>query len=84
MTVCIWQADTVLPGSDFPDDTILQAIIRQHYENNKIVAAACHGVGGLLNEVVKRSNAQSKTRQSQVLIGLKKVLPGEKRSSVQS
>lgn len=39
---------------DFPDDTTIQTIIRNHYESGKIVAAICHGVGGLLN--VKLSN----------------------------
>lgn len=41
---------------DFPDNATLQSIIRQHYENNKIVAAVCHGVGGLLN--VKLSDGE--------------------------
>jgi putative intracellular protease/amidase len=41
---------------DFPDDTTLQRIIREHYEGNKIVAAICHGVGGLLN--VRLSNGK--------------------------
>lgn len=41
---------------DFPNDTTLQKIIREHYENNKIVSAVCHGVGGLLN--VKLSNGE--------------------------
>jgi putative intracellular protease/amidase len=39
---------------DFPNDTTMQNIIRQQYESKKIVAAVCHGVGGLLN--VKLSN----------------------------
>lgn len=39
---------------DFPDDTTMQKIIREHFENGKKVAAICHGVGGLLN--VKLSN----------------------------
>ena len=34
---------------DFPDDPVMQAIIRNHYESGKRVAAICHGVGGLLN-----------------------------------
>ena len=34
---------------DFPDDPILQAIVRNTYERGSIVAAICHGVGGLLN-----------------------------------
>lgn len=34
---------------DFPDDPVLQEIIRAHYEDNKLVSAVCHGVCGLLN-----------------------------------
>lgn len=34
---------------DFPNDTTMQKIIREHFENGKKVAAICHGVGGLLN-----------------------------------
>lgn len=34
---------------DFPDNTVLQHIIKDHYENKKLIAAICHGVGGLLN-----------------------------------
>lgn len=41
---------------DFPDDTIMQDIIRNHYEDSKIVSAVCHGVGGLLN--VKLSDGE--------------------------
>lgn len=41
---------------DFPNDTTLQNIIRNQYESGKIVAAVCHGVGGLLN--VKLSNGE--------------------------
>ncbi|WKK60111.1 type 1 glutamine amidotransferase domain-containing protein [Sphingobacterium sp. BN32] len=39
---------------DFPQNGTLQAMVRGHYESGKIVAAICHGVGGLLN--VKLSN----------------------------
>ncbi|MGL6128812.1 type 1 glutamine amidotransferase domain-containing protein [Chryseobacterium artocarpi] len=41
---------------DFPDDSTLQSIIKKQYENGRIVAAICHGVGGLLN--VKLSNGE--------------------------
>jgi len=41
---------------DFPDDKNLQTIIRNQYESDKLVAAICHGVGGLLN--VKLSNGE--------------------------
>ncbi|MFB6456755.1 type 1 glutamine amidotransferase domain-containing protein [Chitinophaga sp. Hz27] len=34
---------------DFPDDIHLQNIIRRQWERSKMVAAICHGVGGLLN-----------------------------------
>jgi len=39
---------------DFPDNFTLQEILKDHYENGKIVSAVCHGVGGLLN--VRLSN----------------------------
>lgn len=51
---CIYLAGGHGTMYDFPNDSTLQAIIRTHYENNKIVSAICHGVGGLLN--VKLSN----------------------------
>ncbi|HTN46116.1 MAG TPA: type 1 glutamine amidotransferase domain-containing protein [Flavipsychrobacter sp.] len=41
---------------DFPNDTVLQNIIKEQYETGKIVAAVCHGVSGLLN--VKLSNGE--------------------------
>ena len=34
---------------DFPNDTAIQTIVQKQYEEGKIVAAICHGVGGLLN-----------------------------------
>ncbi len=34
---------------DFPNNAVLQGIVREHYEAGKIVSAVCHGVGGLLN-----------------------------------
>ncbi|AOA64196.1 uncharacterized protein PAS_chr3_0691 [Komagataella phaffii GS115] len=41
---------------DFPNNTVLQNIIKEHYEAGKIVAAVCHGVCGLLN--VKLSDGE--------------------------
>lgn len=41
---------------DFPNDTVLQNIIKEQYETGKIVTAVCHGVSGLLN--VKLSNGE--------------------------
>lgn len=46
---CIYLAGGHGAMYDFPDNIILQSIIRKHYENRKIVAAICHGVCGLLN-----------------------------------
>jgi len=34
---------------DFPDNAAMQTIIQNQYESGKMVAAICHGVGGLLN-----------------------------------
>ena len=46
---CIYLAGGHGTMYDFPDDAVMQAIIRNHYEDGKIVSAVCHGVGGLLN-----------------------------------
>lgn len=51
---CVYLAGGHGTMYDFPNEATLQKIIREHYENNKIVSAVCHGVGGLLN--VKLSN----------------------------
>jgi len=53
---CVYLAGGHGTMYDFPDNTTLQSVIRQHYESNKIVAAVCHGVGGLLN--VKLSDGE--------------------------
>lgn len=41
---------------DFPDDGVMQSMISKQYESGRMVAAICHGVGGLLN--VKLSNGE--------------------------
>ncbi|HVX00160.1 MAG TPA: type 1 glutamine amidotransferase domain-containing protein [Candidatus Babeliaceae bacterium] len=46
---CVYLAGGHGTMYDFPDDCDLQTLVREQYENNKIVAAICHGVGGLLN-----------------------------------
>ncbi|HFK5528384.1 TPA: type 1 glutamine amidotransferase domain-containing protein [Elizabethkingia anophelis] len=53
---CIYLAGGHATMYDFPDNITLQQLIRDQYEQNKIVAATCHGVGGLLN--VKLSNGE--------------------------
>lgn len=53
---CIYLAGGHGAMYDFPDNAVLQAIIRTQYEGNRIVAAICHGVSGLLN--VKLSNGE--------------------------
>lgn len=53
---CVYLAGGHGTMYDFPNDTTLQSIVRQNYETGKIVAAVCHGVGGLLN--VKLSNGE--------------------------
>lgn len=46
---CIYLAGGHGAMYDFPDNTRLQTMIKNHYENNKLVSAICHGVSGLLN-----------------------------------
>ena len=53
---CVYLAGGHGTMYDFPNDLNLQNIVRKHYEDNKIVSAVCHGVGGLLN--VKLSNGE--------------------------
>ncbi|MFT3703064.1 MAG: type 1 glutamine amidotransferase domain-containing protein [Agriterribacter sp.] len=53
---CVYLAGGHASMYDFPNDVTLQKIIKEQYESNKIVAAICHGVGGLLN--VKLSNGE--------------------------
>jgi len=53
---CVYLAGGHATMYDFPDDATLQAIISNQYEKGKMVAAICHGVGGLLN--VKLSNGE--------------------------
>lgn len=53
---CIYLAGGHGTMYDFPGNTVLQSIIKKHYENNKKVTAICHGVSGLLN--VKLSDGE--------------------------
>lgn len=53
---CVYLAGGHATMYDFPDNITLQAIISNQYEKGKMVAAICHGVGGLLN--VKFSNGE--------------------------
>lgn len=41
---------------DFPNDRAIQSVVKKQYEGGRLVAAICHGVGGLLN--VKLSNGE--------------------------
>ena len=46
---CIYLAGGHGTMYDFPDNAVLQSIIKSYYESDKMVAAICHGVCGLLN-----------------------------------
>jgi putative intracellular protease/amidase len=46
---CVYLAGGHATMYDFPDDVMMQNIVRRQYESGKIVAAICHGVGGLIN-----------------------------------
>lgn len=79
---CVYLAGGHGAMFDFPDNAVLQRIVRNHYENGRIVAAICHGVSGLLN--VKRSDGAYLLRNKKVtgfswfeetLANRKKVVP---------
>jgi len=48
---------------DFPENSTLQAITRQIYENGGIVSAVCHGVSGLLNVALSDGSSLIDNRQ---------------------
>lgn len=48
---------------DFPQNSTLQAITRQIYENGGIVSAVCHGVSGLLNVALSDGSSLIDNRQ---------------------
>ena len=86
---CVYLAGGHGAMFDFPDNAVLQAIIRSHFENGKTVAAMCHGVSGLLN--VRLSNGTyliegKKTTGfswfEEVLAGRNKVVPFDLEASL--
>lgn len=46
---CVYLAGGHGSMFDFPDNSILQAIVRRNFEAGRTVCAICHGVCGLLN-----------------------------------
>ena len=61
---CIYLAGGHGAMFDFTDNAVLQELIKNHYESNKIVGAICHGVCGLLN--VKLSDGQYLVKDKKV------------------
>lgn len=53
---CIYLAGGHGAMYDFPDNAVLQEMIKNQYESNRMVAAICHGLCGLVN--VKLSNGE--------------------------
>ncbi|WP_235953760.1 type 1 glutamine amidotransferase domain-containing protein [Mucilaginibacter inviolabilis] len=51
---------------DFPNDRILQHIIKIHYERGNYIAAICHGVSGLLNVLL--SDGEHLIRGKQITV----------------
>lgn len=49
LSECIYLAGGHGAMFDFPENGVLQALVRNHYEHGKTVCAICHGVCGLLN-----------------------------------
>lgn len=59
---CIYLAGGHGTMYDFPEDSTLQRIITKQFESGKLVAAICHGVGGLLNARLSDGNYLIKDR----------------------
>lgn len=53
---CVYLAGGHGTMYDFPNNEYIQSIVKNQFESNKMVAAICHGVGGLLN--VKLSDGE--------------------------
>lgn len=53
---CIYLAGGHGTMYDFPDNVVLQSIIKEQYDSNRTVAAICHGVSGLLNVTLSDGN----------------------------
>ncbi|MGL5633820.1 MAG: type 1 glutamine amidotransferase domain-containing protein [Sarcina sp.] len=67
---------------DFPNDTKMQNVAKEIYENGGIVSAVCHGLAGLLN--IKLSNGENLvngkkvtgfSNSEEVAVGLDKIVP---------
>ncbi len=69
---------------DFLENTDLQAIIAMHYEARKIVSAACHGVGGLLNVRISNGKNLIADKKLQDLVGWKNFCTTQKIGAIQS
>lgn len=62
----------MVPCMIFLDNIVLQAILKKQYENEKKVAAICHGVCGLLNVTLASGEYLVKDKKLQDSAGLKK------------
>lgn len=79
---CIYLAGGHGSMFDFPDDAVLQTLVRNHYENDRMVCAICHGVCGLLNVKLSDGRYLIKGRTltgfswfEELLAGRKKLVP---------
>lgn len=67
---------------DFPHNPALRKIVETYFPQNKVIAAVCHGVIGLVQAVdqhgeplVKNRNVTSISNAEDVMMGLDKVVP---------
>ena len=79
---CVYLAGGHGSMYDFPDNIVLQAILKKQYENEKKVAAICHGVCGLLNVtlasgeyLVKDKKLTGFSRAEEILARKERVVP---------
>lgn len=79
---CVYLAGGHGSMYDFPDNIVLQAILKKQYENEKKVAAICHGVCGLLNVtlasgeyLVKDKKLTGFSRAEEILARKERIVP---------
>lgn len=79
---CVYLAGGHGAMYDLPDNRVLQDILKKQYENNRMVAAICHGVSGLLNVrlssgeyMIKGKKLTGFSWMEEILAGRKDVVP---------
>ncbi|WP_413587243.1 type 1 glutamine amidotransferase domain-containing protein [Bdellovibrio sp. HCB274] len=76
---------------DLPDDSTLQSLVADIYENDGVVAAVCHGTGGLVNcrnsqgeYLIKDHEVTGFSNAEEEMVGMEDVVPFLLQDKIQS